>query len=433
MKTRIAAAAALVVVCLVSEVGFVSEPAVRASSGSLTASAAERPIRQSPGGGYGLDVFSRPRRYGVAWNADGLGNLPIGHWEKRVDIRFRAERQGRLDKIKLFFVFATWEEESQCSRWDCYAAGTGGRVRIEVQADDGTAAHLPSGRVLSSRLLKHPMDRRRAPPVYAVGSGLGGRATANFRVVDVPDVPLVAGRIYHVVFSDPSRRPFHNYISLDNLFVHSKRHQVQPAVTNTSLALLAKYIDKPGWHLRRTDTPVFEIHFANGYVQGQGYMGTAVSNPKPIYQDNRARERIVKVTGGDRRVSKVAVRLARFGSPGPLHIRLERANGVVVGKALVPAHQIGSGYGWVTGSFGKSITLHGGHGYAVVLSAQGDSADGYLIYPLEEGTAGYGFTSPNLFGDGYAQINSGSGWLNHVAGWGGGDAIAFDLQLFLRP
>ena len=82
--------------------------------------------------------------------------------------------------------------------------------------------------------------------------------------------------------------------------------------------------------------PIFEIHYGNGRVQGQGYMGTAVSNPKRIYQDNRARERIVRVTGGDRRVSKVVVRLARFGNPGPLHVRLERKDGAVIRRAAIP-------------------------------------------------------------------------------------------------
>ena len=224
---------------------------------------------------------------GVPWNADGLSNVQIGGQQnRRVGIRFRADRDGTLDRIKLFFIFSTWEDfaaegstKCQDDHLGCYGAGDGGDLLIQVRADDGSHRHAPSGRVLSSRLIPDPMNRNREPPVYAVGSGLGGRAVWNFWVIDMPDVRLRAGRLYHIVLSNPSPDPVQNFVSLDHLYLAANAPHMQPAVSDMNLASEVLQRNDSRWRIRHWETPIFEIRYTGGFVQGQGYSGTSVAFP----------------------------------------------------------------------------------------------------------------------------------------------------------
>jgi hypothetical protein len=370
------------------------------------------------------------RLYGMPWNADGIGNLTIGHWNKRLSTRFRAVRNGELDKIKLYFIFATHLDQGSCTPTDCYGAGNGGRILIQLRPDDGTAAHRPSRKVLSSILIANPMNRRRGPPIYAMGSGYQGRAIVNFRVIDFRNTRLKKGHLYHLVFANTSSSPFANYVSLNYLYLRSSYARTQPAVSNIDFAALAWHSYEPGWRLQRHFTPILDIRYAGGFVQGQGYLDTRVSQPLPIYGNSRARERIISVRGGDRTVSAVAVRLRRVGDPGPLIIRLERGDGSRIGGGAVPSVQVPKSQRWVSFAFSRPRTLRMGRRYNVVLSASGDGSNNYLIYPLQQGNVRYGFASRNQFGSGYAQMNLGSGWLNTIPGWG--TAATLDFQFYFR-
>jgi hypothetical protein len=372
--------------------------------------------------------------YGVPWNADGLSNVPIGKREKRVGIRFRAERDGTLDRVKLFFVFATWRDMAamgsrscQAHHNDCYAAGNGGQVLVTVRVDDGSNRHFPSGQVLSSRLIRHPMNRNRKPPIYAEGRGFRGRATHNFRVLDMPDVPLQAGHIYHLVFSNPAADHRRNYVSLDHLYLAANTRGMQPAVRDVDLASEVLYFGSPGWQVRRWETPIYQVHYSDGFVQGQGYVGTSLPHSTPIYGRHRARERIT-VTGSDRMISGLFVRLKKQGNPGPLTVRLENGNSTLVEKWTVSASSVVRRHAWVPVAFRTPHALLAGRTYNVVLSAKGGAANHYRIFALVEGRV-HGFRANNLFHAGYAQVDRGSGWLAHIPG--AGAARAFDFQIYM--
>ncbi len=373
--------------------------------------------------------------YGTAWNADGLSNIPVGYWQRGVDIRFRAPRSGVVHSVKLYFIYATSDDlaaqgsPDQCRPVECYGAGDGGRVKIELRSDDGTGAHRPSSAVLSETVLKHPMDRHRGAPSYGVGSGVGGRVTANFRVVKIPNAHLQKGGIYHLVFSNPAPVPHRNYVSLNSLYLRRPNRRLQPSVSGMDLALMARYSYAPGWHIRTHETPIFEVGYTDGFKFGQGYMGTGAD--KGIYGVNRVRERIEAVTGMTQKVSSLFIRIRRVGNPGPLRVRLERGGGSKLEEGRVQKGKVPGAYGWVRYRFRKVRTLVKGRKYNIVLAAHGDASNHYAIFPIQEGSLEYGFNTSNLFADGYAQVASGSGWQNDVPGWGGGSARAFDLQLYL--
>lgn len=372
--------------------------------------------------------------YGVPWNADGLSNVPIGVREKKVGIRFRADRDGTLDRIKLFFIFATWKDQlavgsdsCQVNHNDCYGAGDGGEILVTLRADNGTDGHFPSRKVLSSRLIRRPMNRIRRPPFYAAGNGFQGRATHNFRVLNLPNATLQAGRIYHLVFSNQSAHPRRNYVSLDHLYLAANTPGMQPGTRDVDLASEVLYRGTSKWRVRHWETPIYQVHYANGFIQGQGYIGTSRPQPTPIYGRYRARERITAVARRDRTISKVFVRLNRRGKPGPLTLRLEKGDGALIGKGAVPTSTINRRYGWVPLVFNKPYTLQSGSTYNIELSAKGDRANHYRVFALWQGRR-HGFHANNLFRDGYAQVNRGSGWLQRIRG--AGAAHSFDFQMY---
>ena len=91
-----------------------------------------------------------PDTYGCPWNADGLANLEIGKQQgRRISFRFRAEHSGELESAALYLVFRALG----------YYHGDGGQVLLELQTDDGTPEHRPSGTVVASSLVQDPMAK----------------------------------------------------------------------------------------------------------------------------------------------------------------------------------------------------------------------------------------------------------------------------------
>ena len=118
--------------------------------------------------------------YGNAFNADNLDNVELGPpLGRRISYRFRAERTGDVGEAMIYLVFAG----------PGYFAGTGGQVLLELQSDDGSADHLPSGTLLASTLVTDPT------------------AQWNRLVVFGSPASLQTGELYHLVFSNPDPAP----------------------------------------------------------------------------------------------------------------------------------------------------------------------------------------------------------------------------------
>jgi hypothetical protein len=83
--------------------------------------------------------------YGPGLGADGLGNTVVGGtWGNSVSFRFRAERSASVQSVLLYLI----------PDHVGYSAGTGGRIEVTLNADDGTLAHNPSTAVLACTLLQ---------------------------------------------------------------------------------------------------------------------------------------------------------------------------------------------------------------------------------------------------------------------------------------
>jgi len=355
---------------------YSSKPAVQ--SGAI-----ERALPQA-------EFPAAPAFYGSAIGADDLNNVQIGGANcqcvapgARVSFRFRAAASSSLSAIRIYTLQTATG----------YGGGTYGSLRITLQEDDGTAAHIPSGVVLAAKNVARPGSLGRMPRIS----------------IDSP--PLTKGKLYHIVFANTDRNPGTNFVSTNSLLTNTPQAQMQPHYSDTDWAQLQLEttggFDPGKWHIRRNMTPIMELDYADDTVAGVGYM--EIWHPRTISGSNSVRQNFT-VSARDFKVSSVSVRLAKRSGSGPLTISLERAEGSAIERSAVAAVRIRSTYSWVTYSFARNRVLTHGQAYDLVLTAPKDTV--YEIAPIRAGSD-YGFRPPTYFADGYAEFNDGSGWV----GW----------------
>ena len=354
--------------------------------------------------------------YGSCIQADSLANTPIGKSGLAVSCRFRARPGGALQAVRPYLIWSFTRRG--------YHAGTGGILRVELQADDGTPAHRPSGQVLATaaqRMTLRPTSDRFFPQLFFDRAPL-----------------LKAGTLYHVVFTNTDPDPEANFVSVNALFNRAAGTPQQPGLADEDWAMLFRSRARPAWVVRRTPgqdesfTPILEVDYAGGLSQGMGYIEFWMGAPKPIAGPAAVRERFT-VTGPGRRVASVAVRVRRLAGGAPLVATLEGGNGQVLATAKAegpdlapsPSGSLG-GCGWVTFDLPGRPTLAPGRTYQLVFSCPGPGR--FEAFPMRKGTD-KGFSDATLFGDGHAEFTAGQGWAGWEQ-WGKRGLTNADLQFY---
>ncbi len=365
--------------------------------------------------------------YGSSLNGDDIGNIVIG-WNTANDnmnrvasYRFRALHTGALQAIRPFYIWSGARAG--------YALGNGGDIQIQIQADDGTSNHYPSGTVLAS-LVNH------APVPVPQSSGSNYYPLLTFS----SPAQVTAGQLYHIVFTNITADPKANWVSMDCIWMASAFSQEQPTLPNTDMAILEKNSAGAWVKFSRGSntgyTPCYELDYSNGASQGQGYLGAfaypdgSFVNPKPISGTQMVRQTIT-VSGASRVANSVSVRVRYKSGPSPLTIRVEKADGTLVGQgtvANIPVTAGNVGEAWAKLTFTTPLTLAAGQSYYLVLSAPADSV--YTTHSLYKGMNS-GYKSTTYFGDGHAEFNNGSGWKRWDA-WGIQNRLDNDLQFFFQ-
>jgi len=383
---------------------------------SLSAGLAFIGLACSPNTATGVAAPPAPAsHYGSALNADDLGNITIGHayndsCNRQYSLRMRAGHSGELRSIRPFFI------------WDYsklgYHAGTGGTIQIQVQADDGSSSHFPSGAAMASLVVQQPVND----------------STGFYPLLMFPVPPsLAAGQIYHLVFTNVHADPASNWVSLDCAWMWYAATPMQPTLPDSDLAILER-CPSGTWSLYKrgtsSATPCFQLEYANGAIQGQGYIEFYAQNPKPISGMKEVRERFT-VSGPDRVVTTASVRVKYVSGPGPLTIRLEREDGSLLDQGMIAAVPVTpgiNGASWAKVSFASPQTLHTGQSYHLLLRAPADTL--FQTQGLRKG-ADKGFKAPTFFADGIAQFNDGTGWTGWDS-WGQFNRQDVDLQFYFE-
>ena len=358
--------------------------------------------------------------YGSGLNVDSLANTPIGQAANfQVSYRIRANHTGALQGFRPMFIWSPSKAG--------YAAGTGGTIQIQLQSDDGSPSHNPSGTVLATMVHTFPV------------------ATVNTAASDFyPELAfnsqpqLQAGTLYHVVFTNIDADPTANWVCLDSAYMDTANSPNQPTIADTDLQTLWRMGSGP-WSARggsytpvESFTPILELDYADGASQGQGYMEFWVYDAMPISGAQGVRETFT-VSGADRTVVSVAVRLKHVSGSGPLTISLERGDGTLIDQQTVAAASVPvppgfSGNTWVQVAFAAPRSLAAGQSYQLALSAPADTV--YSAYPMRKGSD-QGFKATTVFPDGHAEFNPGTGWVGWTQ-WGVANRSDSDLQFYFQ-
>lgn len=324
--------------------------------------------------------------YGCAWNADGLVPLNIGRLaDYKICIRFRAQHAGTFTEARFYFIF----------RKLGYYRGDGGEVLIQVQPDDGSDLHGPSGEVLASVHVPDPMAGK---PLRKV-------------TFDRP-VTTETGKLYHFVFTNPAPDPLNNWVSLDQLYQKKNTPDMQPAVSDLDLAIVLRWNDPP-WSVRHAHTPIYWIYYDDGSVFGQGYCDArSQSGVRPLSGESKVRE-LFTVSGGDRTVKSVRVRVRKLDDSGPLEISLLREDGTCMEQGDIAPDSFETGkMVWVEHTFAEPLTLANGETYSLVLSSPTGS---YNTFGIVQST-GADFITPTIFTDGLMQYTVNGKWTSDRPG-----------------
>jgi hypothetical protein len=344
--------------------------------------------------------------------ADSLANTRIGGpYGTVLAFRFRSSWTGAVQGVRFYVVLNSDGRTG-------YSGGTGGTLRVALAADSGGRRLVPARRSLASATLDPP--------------GRDGWPLVRFRT----PARVVAGRTYHVVFTNLDPRPRRNYVSVNALVSH---HNSDPAprVHGGLEVLLSAAPDggrTPGdWHTRvqrRGDryVPIIEVVGDRpGQRLGVGYMEVWVNNPKPIGGGAMVRQLISPVAGKAVTGAWLRVR-RREGTQAPLRLRFERAAGGVLAAGTVPAHEVPSDHpGWVHVRFPHAVSLEGTELFALTAAATARSA--YEAFAIRKGTQ-FGFDPRTVFDGGYAQFTERGAWVGWDQ-WGGRDLRTGDLQFAL--
>ena len=345
--------------------------------------------------------------YGSGLSADALANTVLGGPSlNSVSYRFQARHASALQSIQVFFIWSLVKAG--------YQAGQGGTVQVDLKADDGSAAHLPTG-----------------PSLATVSYGNILSQNNNYPQLQFPyPASLTGGALYHLVFTNVDPSPTANYISLDSLYTNAQTAPMQPSISDNNFAALVRS-GTGAWKLRQGFTPILELNYADGGSQGAGYMEVWSTNPKTISGSAQVRETF-KVSGPSRNFTRIMVRTQLTAGTGDLTLQVTEADGTLVAAGTVPASSvIQSAPNWVTCTLPLSHVLSTGVAYNLTLSA--DAATQYSIYPIRKGKD-KGFGNSTLFPDGYAQFSStgGASWAGWDM-WGTPNLTTSDLQFMFIP
>jgi hypothetical protein len=363
----------------------------------------------SNGGSTATSAAAGSLRSGSFVQADALGNTVIGGSDRTsLAFRFRATWTGSVSAIRCYVI-------KNVNGRSGYSGGTMGTMRVALESDSGGRRHVPSGKRLASATFR-PAERGFFPELRFDKAA-----------------HVVAGRLYHVVFTNTDRDPASNYVSINALYSGSRLGR-GPTVPN-DLAVLEG--DRGGggatyWQPRRSGPheyylPILDVVGGAGQHLGIGYM--EVWDAKPIGGNAKVRQLFRARGSKPTRVDGVWMRVQRKDGAGDrLRLNIDRASGETLASATVaPAEVPTSAAGWVHFRFSKTTSVPPGADLALTLAAARSSS--YEALPVRKGTR-FGFDRTTIFDGGYAQFNDGSGWVGWDQ-WGGHDERTSDLQFAL--
>jgi hypothetical protein len=299
-----------------------------------------------------------------------------------------------------------------------YAGGNGGSWLIQLQSDDGSSSHNPTGTVLASiTTANFGYSNGDCPSSHPEGT-----IACNWPTFTFANPPaLTAGSYYHLVITNADPSPNTNFTSID--WIGRSDAPGQPRFSSN----VADWQGRVGTSAMSSGgtctwtqsdfgfyaTPVVALNFANGQSFGFDYMESEIdTSPKNIsstaVRENFTPSATVTVTG---------VQFRGTGS-GTVTASLYAGSSLVESVTLNGSG--GSSSHVVSANFATPQTLTAGQQYYLQFSASGS----FTTWILRDGSVQYGFPASAGFGDGWAEYQSGGAWSD----WDAGATHDGDLQ-----
>lgn len=360
---------------------------------------------------------------------DGLANLSIGSSTSQlnaqaVDFRFTALQTSSITSVQGYMFTNPNVSGKTCD----YACGTGGTIIVQVLEDDGSSNHLPDNpsqvQPLGTASLAHPV-------------GANDFYTFTFS----PAIPVSAGTIYHLVWTDPTAYgkegdTSSSFISVETIY--SASQTLPLAITKDQLST----VELPpgaswssGWVELTPESsgniyqPIMSLVYQSGGSQGLGYYQVGQSAYARHIGGSDAIREVFTMPSNNVSVSGVTVRLSLSSGSTELHAHLETATGTTIDDCYIPASSFGSSPQYASCNFGTSHTLAAGQTYHI--DFESDSGTVYVAYPMENGAKGTpAYGSGTTFPYGHAEYETSGSW--QIADGNGGNCTCWDWQFYFN-
>ena len=347
---------------------------------------------------------------------DSLANLVVGveaGLARVVSQRFRAPSSDHVSTVKAYFI-------SSGDR-PGYSLGNGGKIRVSIYPDDGSAAHRPD-------LGKSPLAQGIHIPQLANGQPAGG----FFPEVQLnSSLPLQSGTLYHILYENIDTNPAANYVSVNNSLTWSENGRPARWAHPHDLAVLLGM--RPvgssqgyDWDEYSTGTsdrsdpfeiPIFQVTLASGAIFGNSDMETGNVDYRHwrVKADRPIRERIKPAA--DRIVSGLSVMTAA-SQGGSLKWEIKEGSTVLVEGLINQSTpnfsstsfwSAGGRFKWYDVALPRNVTLRAGGTYDLVFTPMGGSE---WVFADERNGADYGFQWPASFNESQAQHLASGSWLD---------------------
>ncbi len=351
--------------------------------------------------------------YGAGMGFDTKANIVVNA-EESFAMKFKAGATSTITGIQ-------WTQRMGGTG---YSLGTGGTTTVSIQADNGSGK--PNGTKLGQ------------------GTWSGGNNPAGEERHEItsmsPHPSITAGKIYYVVFENPSAS---NYISGNEILSYDGHAGPrQPHFSDADFGILIATSYGGAWsdtaNSAQAYTPVVDIIYANGYHDGNAYYEAMIDYPGFVTGTSSMLRQGFTISGGNRSVSSAGVRTRRNSGTGNLNVTLETGAGAVLASGTIPASSVpisqpyldNGGSVWATANFGTSVNLTNGANYRIRLSSAAGTT--YSMHGIRNAAENYyGFKSYAFAGYGEKTTNGGSTWLRLLNGtqWAAED---IDLQFYLK-
>jgi hypothetical protein len=188
---------------------------------------------------------------GVPWSFDGLGRMILKDYST-VDQLWVSTETGTLTGIQAGLIGCQQLWNPNPDEDSCYSAGSGGTIRVDIYADDGTAAHLPTGPSLGWVQWVDPMSQgtwwsvekrnyngyseplmfsgcvapRRMSGASLNVTGTVTAAAAGTMTCSGSPISVTRGTRYHTVWTNPNPAASTNWWGLNHLTTRAKKFAI---------------------------------------------------------------------------------------------------------------------------------------------------------------------------------------------------------------